>query len=187
LRFKNNPNILKTLLSNQIHYDIPFSENSLMFGDRNASIRITAFLSLHCSHCARAFEKVRNILRNERNILITLVLITKDNRILSALYNLNNQGKPTDSLKLLHQWFSSDPFSRTMLTEGLCFPEDIDISDVVVEENVRLFKECNVIGTPTFFINGYRIPYQYEVDDIRYFREVFKEREEVGLSTGVVI
>ena len=74
-----------------------------------------------------------------------------------------------------------------MLTEGLCFPEDIDISDVVGEENIRLFKECNVIGTPTFFINGYRIPYQYEVDDIRYFREVFKEREEVGLSAGVVI
>jgi len=186
LGFKKNPDILKVLLMNQPHYDIPFSESSLIFGSRNASIKITAFLSLHCSHCARAFEKIRDMLKNKENILINLVLMTSDNKILTTLYNNNRKGKDEDSLKLLEQWFNVDPFSRTRITEGLCIPEDINISGKISEENGRLFKEFNVLGTPTFFINGYKLPSQYEIDDIRYFREIFKEKEEVSIKTDTV-
>jgi hypothetical protein len=31
------------------------------------------------------------------------------------------------------------------------------------------------LGRPTFFINGYKLPRQYDIDDIKYFQEVFKE------------
>ncbi|MDX9892213.1 MAG: vitamin K epoxide reductase family protein [Bacteroidales bacterium] len=182
LGFKKNPEILKMLLMNQTHYDTPLSEGSLIFGNRDASIEITAFLSLHCSHCARAFEKIRNILKEKEDILINLVLMTSDNKMLTTLFNNNRQGKEAESLKLLEQWFSSDPYSRTKITEGLCIPEVSDIYDRVSEENGRLFKECNVMGTPTFFINGYKLPTQYEVDDIRYFREIFEEKEEVVIK-----
>ena len=182
LGFKKNPEILKMLLMNQTHYDTPLSEGSLIFGNRDASIEITAFLSLHCSHCARAFEKIRNILKEKEDILINLVLMTSDNKMLTTLFNNNRQGKEAESLKLLEQWFSSDTYSRTKITEGLCIPEVSDIYDRVSEENGRLFKECNVMGTPTFFINGYKLPTQYEVDDIRYFREIFEEKEEVVIK-----
>ncbi|MGB8491066.1 MAG: thioredoxin domain-containing protein [Bacteroidales bacterium] len=176
--FKKNPDILQMLLMRQPHYDIPLSENSLIFGNVKASLRMTAFLSLHCSHCARAFDKIRNMLKDKEDIRINLVLMTSDNKILTTLYNYHRMGKEEESLKLLDQWFNSDPYSRTRIAEGLCIPEDSDISGKVNEENGRLFKECNVLGTPTFFVNGYQLPQQYEIDDIRYFREIFKEKEE---------
>lgn len=186
LGFKKNPDILKMLLMNEPHYEIPLSKNSLIFGDRNTSIKITAFLSLHCSHCARAFEKIRDMLKDKEDILINLVLVTSDNKMLTTLYNYNRQGKVEESLKLLEQWFNADPYSRTRITEGLCIPEDIEISGKISEENGRLFKECNVMGTPTYFINGYKLPPQYEIDDIRYFREIFKEKEEVNINVNTV-
>ena len=163
---------------NQSYYDIPVTETSLVFGEKDANLKITAFLSLHCSHCARAFEKIRNMLKDEEDILINLVLMTSDNKMLTTLYNYHQVGEDK-SLRLLDLWFNTDPYSRTRVTEGLCIPEDSDISGKVNEENGRLFKECNVLGTPTFFINGYKLPNQYDIDDIKYFREVFKEREEV--------
>jgi len=180
--FKKNPDILRMLLMNQPHYEIPLSESSLIFGNRDASIRITAFLSLHCSHCARAFEKIRNMLNENEDIIINLVLITSDNKMLTTLYDNNRQGKEAESLELMEQWFNADPYSRTKITEGLCIPEDNDISDRVSEENGRLFKECNVMGTPTFFINGLKLPPQYEVNDIRYFSKIFKEKEEIVIK-----
>jgi len=182
LRFKKNPEILKMLLISQPHYEITLSESSLIFGNRDASIRITAFLSLHCSHCARAFEKIRNMLNENEDIIINLVLITSDNKMLTTLYDNNRQGKEAESLELMEQWFNADPYSRTKITEGLCIPEDNDISDRVSEENGRLFKECNVMGTPTFFINGLKLPPQYEVNDIRYFSKIFKEKEEIVIK-----
>jgi len=82
--------------------------------------------------------------------------------------------------------FNADPYSRTRVTEGLCIPEDSDTSGKINEENGRLFKDCNVLGTPTFVVNGYKLPPQYEIDDIRYFREIFKEKEEVNIKVNVV-
>lgn len=91
-----------------------------------------------------------------------------------------------DILQLLEQWFNSDPYSRTEITEGLCIPEDGDLSKEVNEESTRLFKEYNVMGTSTFFINGYKLPNQYDIDDIKYFRELFKEKEEVLMGKDTV-
>ena len=186
LGFKKNPDILRILIYDQIHYDIPVTETSLVFGDKDAKLKITAFLSLHCSHCARAFEKIRNMLKDEEDILINLVLMTSDNKMLTTLYNYHRVGEDEESLKLLDQWFNADPYSRTRVTDGLCIPEDSDITGKVNEANGRLFKECNVLGTPTFFINGYKLPNQYDIDDIKYFREVFKEKEEVLMEKDTV-
>ncbi len=186
LGFKKNPDILKLLLMNHTHYEIRLSENSLVFGNRKASIKITAFLSLHCSHCARAFEKIRDMLNDEEDILINLVLMTSENKMLTTLYNYNRQGNNVESLELLEQWFNADPYSRSRITEGLCIPEDIEISGKISEENGSLFKECNVLGTPTFFINGYKLPSLYEIDDIRYFREIFNEKKESQIQINPV-
>jgi len=186
LGFKKNPEILKMLLINQPHFEIRLLESSLIFGNRDATIMISAFLSLHCSHCARAFEKIRDMLNENEDILINLLLVTSDNKMLATLYNNNRQCKEAESIKLLEQWFNADPYSRTKITEGLCIPEDSDLSREVNEESTRLFKEYNVLGTPTFFINGYKLPGQYEIDDLRYFREIFKGKEKASIKVNVV-
>jgi len=186
LGFKKNPDILRILLYNQMHYDIPLTETSLVFGEKNARLKITAFLSLHCSHCARAFEKIRNMLKEEEDILINLVLMTSDNKMLTTLYNYQRAGEDKESLRIMDQWFNADPFSRTRVTDGLCIPEDNDISGKISEENGSLFKGCNVMGTPAFIINGYKLPDQYDIDDIKYFREVFKEKQEVLMGKDTV-
>jgi uncharacterized membrane protein len=178
LGFKKNPDILKMLLMNQPYFDIPISENSLIFGNNRASLQVTVFLSLHCSHCARSFEKIRAMLKDKEDVLINIVLMAFENMALTTLYNYHRLGKDEESLNLLEQWLNEDPYSRTGETKGLCIPEDRDISKKLNQVNRRLFEECNVLGTPTFFINGFRLPHQYDIDDIRYFREIFEEKEE---------
>jgi len=84
------------------------------------------------------------------------------------------------ALALLHQWYNMDSYSRSKVSENLCIPEVNDISKEVGNETLKLYKSCNVIGTPTFFVNGYLLPNQYDIDDIKYFSEVFT-RKEVGV------
>lgn len=187
LGFKKNPDVLRTLLMDQPHFEIRVTEKSLVFGNDDAALRITAFLSLHCSHCARAYEKIGEILRNEEDVQINIVLMASDNKLLTLLYNYHCQDRDEESLKLLDKWFNSDPYSRARIAEGLCEPEDSVILSKIGEENVRLFKECNVAGTPTFFVNGYKLPHQYDIDDIRNFREIFKGKEEALIHKDTVI
>lgn len=53
----------------------------------------------------------------------------------------------------------------------------MDISNEVSNEKSKLFNACNVIGTPTFFVNGYLLPNQYDISDLKYFSEVFARKE----------
>ncbi|TAL58808.1 MAG: hypothetical protein EPN88_18035 [Bacteroidetes bacterium] len=177
LEFKKNPDVLRTLLLNQKPYNIPFTEASLVFGEKDASMKITAFLSLQCSHCTRAFDKIKEMLKSEIKTGINIVIITSDNKILNALYHFSRLNKDDEALDLLDQWFKADPYSRNKISETVCIPDVNDISREVSNENLSLYKAYNVIGTPTFFINGYLLPNQYDIDDIKYFSEVFARKE----------
>jgi uncharacterized membrane protein len=179
LGFKKNPDVLRTLLLNQKRYDIPVTEASLVFGDKDSSIKITAFLSLQCSHCARAFDKIKELLKSDPNMGISIILITSEVNILNTLHHLNRRNRDDDALALLEQWYTMDSYSRSRLSDNLCIPEVDDISKEVSNENYELFKKCNVSGTPTFFVNGYLLPDQYEIDDIKYFSGIFTRKEVV--------
>jgi uncharacterized membrane protein len=184
LGFKKNSNVLGTLLFNQKHFEIPVTESSLVFGKRDSSITITAFLSLQCSHCARAFEKIKDILKSEEDLSINIILMTSDTKILNTLYHYNRMKMDDEALSFLNKWYNMDSFSRSKVSESLCIIDADDISKEVGNENSTLYKSCNVIGTPTFFINGYLLPRQYEIDDIKYFTEVFSRKEMIAVRSN---
>jgi uncharacterized membrane protein len=179
LRFKKNPDILKTLLLKNKHYDIPVTEYSLVYGDKDSSLQITAFLSLHCSHCAKAFEKIKEIIKSEYKAAINIVLVAKDNKIIDALYHFKNLKKEDEALGLLDKWFNADPYSRNRLADDLCIPDIDDVANEFSNENKKLYETCNVSGTPTFFVNGYKLPVQYDIDDIKSFSEIFFKEEKL--------
>jgi uncharacterized membrane protein len=179
LGFKKNPDVLRTLLLNQKRYDIPVTEACLVFGDKDSSIKITAFLSLQCSHCARAFDKIKELLKSDPHTEFCIILITSEVKILNTLHHLNRINRADDALALLDKWYTMDLYSRSKLSDNLCVPEVDNDSKEVSNENFVLFKKCNVSGTPTFFVNGYLLPDQYEIDDIKYFSEVFTRKKMV--------
>lgn len=165
---------------NQDHYDIPVNGFGLLFGHTHAAIKITAFLSLNCSHCAKAFEKIKDVLNSEIDVLFNLILVTSNMNLLNTLYHLNKQNMNNEALTLLDKWFNIDTYPKNKPSEELCIPEENDVSSDVNDENLKLYKACNVIGTPTFLINGYLLPHQYDIDDLKYFSEVFKQIEVVN-------
>jgi uncharacterized membrane protein len=173
LKFKRDPNILKFLMLNQKHYEFSVTDKSLVFGAKYSPITITAFLSLNCSPCAKAFEKIKDILQSGEKVSINIVMITDDSKILNALYFYSRQNKNEEAIELLNTWYNAHPYSRNKLSENLCIPEIEDYSKEVINENYKLFEECNLTHTPTFFINGYQLPNQYDIEDIVYFKEFF--------------
>lgn len=176
-KFKKNPVILRTLLFSQKHYDIKVKGKSLLFGNFKSDLRITAFLSLHCSHCAGAFAKINELLRSDSDVQINIVLTGADSKILDTLHHLLKNSKEEEALSMLDQWYKSDHLSRIRFKDDYCLIDTDEVSGEINTENRNLMKDCEVIGTPTFFINGYRLPDQYEIIDIKYFSEIFIKKE----------
>jgi hypothetical protein len=59
LRFKSNPGIFRFLLQENGYTDIPENPGSLVFGNPDAQVTVTAFLSLGCNPCAKAFKEIK--------------------------------------------------------------------------------------------------------------------------------
>jgi uncharacterized membrane protein len=174
---KKIPEIFQSLIYKQKYFDIQVSKNSMIFGEKDSLLKVTAFISLHCSHCARAFEKIKKLIKSEFKASFHIVLISEDKKVLNTLNNLKVLNKDEEALELLTVWFNSVPFSTTKFSENLC-KTDIDfVTYEVDQENIDLFRSCEVLGTPTFFINGYMLPNQYEIDDINYFSEIFLNKK----------
>jgi uncharacterized membrane protein len=174
LGFKKDPDVLKTLLLNQSYYHIPVTSHSLVFGSQSATLIITAFLSLRCSHCARAFNKIKDMLNDKEEIKVNIILISSDFETINALYYLNQECKEKEALELLDHWYNQYPYSKDSISEIYCIPEDFNVIDEIKNENYKLYKECNVNGTPNFFVNGYSLPNQYDITDVKYFPKIIK-------------
>jgi hypothetical protein len=95
--------------------------------------------------------------------------------MLKALYHYKSINQDNEAIKLLGNWYNMDSYSRTTITEGLCLLEPEELSQDLGNENQKLVKECKVIGTPAFFVNGFQLPNQYDIEDIKYFPEIFNE------------
>jgi hypothetical protein len=64
LGFKRNPEIFRFLLRNNGKEEIPITSDSLVLGNPDAPITVTAFLSLYCNPCANAFNGLKKLLKN---------------------------------------------------------------------------------------------------------------------------
>jgi uncharacterized membrane protein len=173
LSFRKNPAVLKALILSQQHYVINH-ENGMYFGDRSSSLIITAFLSLHCSHCVRAFKTIKEIIKKDCKAGVNIFLVASEYKLIYAMNHLLLNGKGAEALDMLEYWYNADSDTREELYENICVPDFESDSKEISEATLKIYKECNVKGTPTFLINGYMLPVQYDIEDVNYLKEVFR-------------
>ena len=156
-KFKKNPEIFRTLLFSQKHYDIKVTGKSLFFGNLSSELRITAFLSLHCSHCAGAFAKIAEILSSDSDALVNIVLTGADSKILDTLHHLLKSSKEEEALSMLEHWYKSDHVASSSFQDEYCLIDADEVSGEINTENRNLMKDCEVIGDSHFFYQWIQI------------------------------
>lgn len=176
-KFKKNPEIFSSLLSKQKRFDIKTTDKSFLFGKLDSDLQVTAFLSLNCSHCASAFARISDLLKSESDIRFNIILSGMNSKFLDTLSYYLKNGNEDEALNLLDRWYKSDHIARSRFQDEFCLLDVEEVSDELSTESRKLMKECEVTGTPAFFINGYKLPQQYEIDDIKYFSEIFSKKE----------
>jgi uncharacterized membrane protein len=179
LGFKRNPKIFRFLLRNNGQEEIPITQNSLVLGNPDVPVTVTAFLSLYCSPCANAFKQLKELLENCPELKINAVFSVYEDeeskKLINTLYHIYRNKGQVQTADFLYKWYTIPKQNRKILCEKEQLPEGFDIIGRVSEENKKLFEENNVAGTPTIFVNGYKFPGQYEYSDIGYYIDELKK------------
>jgi uncharacterized membrane protein len=177
LQFKRNPDVFLHLLQRSGYTEFHENENSLALGNPDAKLTITAFLSLYCSPCAGAFNKLKKLLDDCPEVKVNAVFSVynddESKKLINTLYSTYYKKGAEQTLDFLYKWYSMPKQNRkSMYENGL--QEDDDVAKQVGEKNKALFEQYKIVGTPTICVNGYKFPTQYEYSDMEYYIDEIK-------------
>ena len=180
-RLKRNFKVFKSF-SKKIEVHEGFEKlKGIQYGDVNARVKLTLFLSPSCGHCHKAFKDAKDLF--EKN---------KSNVYLNILFNVNPENRDNEYLSIVETLLALNALNKEMAKEAL---EDWHIKimnltewkekwslssyDMIVNNQMmRQYEWClaNKFNfTPVKVINEELFPNEYELIDIKYFLNDFEE------------
>ena len=179
LGFKRSPQVFKFLLTGNGYEDIPLTQDSLVLGNPEAPVTLTAFLSLYCAPCANAFRQLKELVDTCYEVKINAIFSVYDDeeskKLINTLYFIYENKGQEQTINFLYKWYTMPGQTRKLLYEQQ-LPLGFDITKIVGQKNKTLFDKYMIPGTPTVFINGYKYPaQQYDYSDIEYYIDDIKQ------------
>lgn len=173
---KAHEGILSLLLKEQPYYECDKSSSNIIFGNLDAPILVTILSNPHCAPCAKMHERIEKILEfHENNLCIQYIFSSFGEELdISSKYlisiHLNAEKECMKSIYNL--WFKEGNTNKESFFEQ--YPFDLTDNRVIAEfEKHSQWKQSTKIdATPTILINGYKLPNNYQIEDLRYFTKL---------------
>lgn len=172
---KMKDEVFLAVLRQQPHYEVDKFTSSILFGNTESRNLITILSNPHCGPCADLHNRVEALMDQLGNNVCLQYIFTSFNgyessaRFLISAYFNNN----SDYAKISYsKWFKGEKYyiEETLNKYGY----DIDNVNTIKEsEKHDNWNKLNRIGqTPTILINGYILPVEYMIEDIKYFIDI---------------
>ncbi|WP_316799074.1 cysteine peptidase family C39 domain-containing protein [Pedobacter frigidisoli] len=169
--FKYNANLFTQALYNQPRYAVPDNVKPIIFGNENGENVITIVSDPFCSPCLQTHGIAKTWSSEDESIKIKMLFHVADDlsdpgaQVANHILSLNVS---TEMLaqNALEDWYSGRIKTFKLLKEQ--YPA------VATDESLSLAKMqrdwckmADITYTPTVFINGYKIPIPYKIDDLK--------------------
>ena len=172
-RWKKDPSIFNALLQNEAETDCTPWQGELQLGNAMAALQITVACNTYCGPCANAHKVLDKILEaypEEVGISLRFTCLPEDEaakhtRAVTALLQKTSETDSTKEMKeMLANWFEWLDLEKW---KARWLPNDsIKVYPLLVKHEGWM-KNSNIEGTPTFFLNGKKLPGRYGIDDIK--------------------
>jgi hypothetical protein len=171
---KANEAVFKAFLVQQPFIN-PQSDSQILFGNPDACLRITILTNPFCNPCARMHKRVEKLLKDTNyDLCVQYSLASFEpglnfaNKYLIAAYLQKDR---ETALQLFSDWFEKGK----PLKEDFFKDLQLDIHTPAVESEFQKHEawreQSQLRATPTILVNGYQLPENYKIEDLRYFTE----------------
>ncbi len=174
-RFKNNPNLFLSLLQKQ--EEMPFVPAYLMpvmIGNPKAEHTITMVTNPFCQPCANAHKLIEEITDTNPKVNCQVIFLASnddgDKRGIVARIILSlPKNQQADAL---HQWYENEErnVEKWQVQSGLVENKK---TEIIIAHHKTWCEIAKVKSTPTFYINGYKMPNLYLRTDLKGLLKYF--------------
>jgi uncharacterized membrane protein len=174
-RLKANEEIFKVLLKEKTGYKVDKSDSTILFGNPDAKNLITVVTNPHCNPCANMHKRLENLLKETDNGCCIQYILTSFNTELEDssrfFMYMYQQLDIKEFLSFLNEWYSYGKNDRERFYRKYTFDRITYISNEFHKHKEWIHK-TNITATPTILFNGYRLPDEYVIEDMKYFYDI---------------
>lgn len=161
-------------LNSQLALTKPVDNVGLLLGNPDAKHQLLKVCDPYCSHCAKSHMIVRSLIGENSDINVKLIFTAstdpRDFRYFPVKHfmELSKYGDVDLLNSAIDYWYLSEDRNIKTLTKEFKSPEDITDQQPEIEKMYKWCNEMGIFATPTFFLDGKRLPDVYSIGDLRY-------------------
>ena len=172
-RLKNSIDVFVVLLHKSRRVDMPTDDYGIVVGNPHGSIHIVKVCNPYCSHCADAQLILQKLVDKNPEVKLQVIFATDPHTSyyketpINQFLSLYHEG--ADMEMILSDWYADSNKDRFAFEQKYPFEQTDNVWNMENAERMKQFcEETKIIGTPTLFINGYELPYNYQIRDLLY-------------------
>jgi len=173
-RLLYNPETFNHLLQQQAIAPQGYENIGITIGDPAAEITIIKVCNPYCGPCAKAHLILDKIIYNNKNVKLKLIFTASndkdDKRGIAArhLLAIHEKQNSLQTQQALDDWYMADKKDYEAFASKYPVNGEIKHQENQIEEMKGWCKQAAISFTPTIFINGYRLPEKYKVEELKY-------------------
>lgn len=172
-QIKNNPIVFGALLKSGVTNNVSTDGLGILLGNPGATNKIIKVCSLYCSPCGKALKPLEQLLNYDDDLQIQIIFSSRfaldDSRNLPMKHLLGIADVLGEDVfkQALNEWYAGDRFDYNKFISKYSFL-NMDKHEKKITDMNAWCKKSHITYTPTIYINGYRLPQQYDVEDLKY-------------------
>ena len=146
----------------------------ILVGDTDAKNSIVKICNTFCGYCSEAHKHIDYILENKPDFNVRIIYVIPDidhpaAHAIKHLLAIAEMGDQNYTRKALDDWYLSS--IKNYPEFAAKYPikiENLEAQAIKLNKMSSLCKNAGIHYTPQFFINGYQIPENYKIEEIKH-------------------
>ncbi|HTI60148.1 vitamin K epoxide reductase family protein [Mucilaginibacter sp.] len=172
-RLQYNPDIFNGLLTKQDKTD-NWQQLGILIGDPNAENTIIKVCNPYCGPCAKAHPTLEDIVTYNKNVNLRVIFTAKNNKddrgaqVVRHLLAIEAQNDRAKTQQALDDWYLAPKKDYELFSSKYLMNGELVNQNDKMEAMGTWCDEVEITYTPTIFINGYRLPENYDIEELKY-------------------
>ncbi|MGF7078474.1 vitamin K epoxide reductase family protein [Mucilaginibacter sp. UYCu711] len=177
-RLKHSPEIFRAVLEKQKALTVNPEGLGIIMGNPDAKVKIIKVCNPYCGPCARVHTPMDDLLHNNPELQVQIIFTAtadeNDYRSKPVKHLLAIDQKQQDGLteQALGDWYLAEKKDYDVFAKKYPMNGELKKQDEKVEAMRDWCAKTDIQFTPTFFVDGYQLPSNYSVNDLKYFLSV---------------
>ncbi|MDB5119774.1 MAG: Vitamin epoxide reductase family protein [Sphingobacteriales bacterium] len=175
-KFKYNSKVFQIMLTEEAKHFMPEEKHSIMIGNKEAEHVITMVSNPYCRPCSKAHKVLGDWLKKRADIKLQIVFDIGDieqyindpgTKIATHLMRLMLDGNKGVLERAVNDWYEQEIKGYDTWIKSYPANNLSRVSELL-EYQIKWCEITTIYSTPTFFIDGKRLPNIYKVEDLTY-------------------